>query len=278
MVERRFQVSPENRNKKMTSIRQEDSNSTATAYRRLIVNADDFGRNAAINAGIVRAVEHGIVTSASLMVRWPAAVAAAVYARRNRRLSVGLHVDLGEWEFHDGSWREIYQVVSLDDRAAIATELTHQVNWFKDIVGRDPTHIDSHQHIHRHEPVRSVLRDIARQLDVPLRHEHCEIRYCGDLYGQARDGVPVPDALTVEALTSILRSLDPGVTELGCHPGMGADGYSSYDSERQVEVEILCDPVIRQVLEYERIELIGFRDLTESEIGDARSTARHSRT
>ena len=49
--------------------------------RRLIVNADDFGQSAGINEGIIRCHERGIVTSASLMVRWPHAAAAAEYAR-----------------------------------------------------------------------------------------------------------------------------------------------------------------------------------------------------
>ena len=36
--------------------------------RRLVVNADDLGLTAGVNDGILRAHEHGIVTSASLLV------------------------------------------------------------------------------------------------------------------------------------------------------------------------------------------------------------------
>ena len=43
------------------------------AQRYLIVNADDFGQSPGINRGVIEAHENGIVTSASLMVRWPAA-------------------------------------------------------------------------------------------------------------------------------------------------------------------------------------------------------------
>ena len=63
--------------------------------RWVIVNADDFGRSRGVNRGIVEAHERGIVTSASLMVRWAAAADAAAYARMRPELSVGLHVDLG---------------------------------------------------------------------------------------------------------------------------------------------------------------------------------------
>ena len=64
--------------------------------RYLIVNGDDFGLSAGVNQGIIECAEHGILTSASLMVRWPAAIEAASYAKQNRAISVGLHVDLGD--------------------------------------------------------------------------------------------------------------------------------------------------------------------------------------
>ena len=50
-------------------------------WRYLIVNADDFGLSPGVNRGVVQAHERGIVTSASLMVRQPAAGAAAACAR-----------------------------------------------------------------------------------------------------------------------------------------------------------------------------------------------------
>ena len=87
--------------------------------RLLIVNADDFGMSAGINRGIAEAHERGIVTSTSLMVRWPAAKDAAVYARARPALGVGLHLDLGEWMYRDGQWFALYRVVAEDDAAAV---------------------------------------------------------------------------------------------------------------------------------------------------------------
>src|SRR5439155_11307284 len=57
-----------------------------TATRSLIVNADDFGQSEEVNAGVFEATERGVVTSASLMVRWPAAEQAVSYVRENPRL------------------------------------------------------------------------------------------------------------------------------------------------------------------------------------------------
>jgi predicted glycoside hydrolase/deacetylase ChbG (UPF0249 family) len=58
-----------------------------------------------VNRGIIEAREEGLVTSASLMVRWPAAVAAAAYARGHPDLGLGLHLDLGEWAHGKGPGR-----------------------------------------------------------------------------------------------------------------------------------------------------------------------------
>ncbi|HYT58594.1 MAG TPA: hopanoid biosynthesis-associated protein HpnK [Haliangiales bacterium] len=59
--------------------------------RRLIVNADDFGRSHSINQAVVRAHREGILTTASLMVNGEAADEAVELARQNPRLGVGLH-------------------------------------------------------------------------------------------------------------------------------------------------------------------------------------------
>jgi chitin disaccharide deacetylase len=229
--------------------------------RYLIVNADDLGQSPGVTRGILRAHAQGIVTSASLMVRWPAAAEAVAAARDHPRLSLGLHVDLGEWACRDGNWVPRYEVVPPGDAAAVADEVARQLQSFRRLVSRDPTHLDSHQHIHLREPARSVLAEAARRLKVPLRHCCPAIRYCGDFYGQTGDGAPLPEAISVEGLLGILRRLGPGVTELACHPGDGDDLDTTYHAERAREVEVLCDARVRATLAAERIELGSFADV-----------------
>src|SRR6266540_2073034 len=65
-----------------------------TQSKRLIVNADDLGRTEGINRGILEAHRRGIVTSATLMVNYPAADAVPAIARDNPGLGIGLHVQL----------------------------------------------------------------------------------------------------------------------------------------------------------------------------------------
>ena len=234
---------------------------TPAAEKFLIVNADDFGLSPGVNRGIARAHEHGIVTSASLMVRQPGAADAAEYARQSPSLCVGLHLDLGEWVYRNGEWSALYQVVPPDDADAVRDEAARQLESFVRLLGRPPTHVDSHQHAHRAEPLLSVAHSLAADLGVPLRHFAPGVRYCGDFYGQGGKGEPLPQFITPDALAQIIRSLPPGVTELACHPGDDPTLASPYRDERPVEVESLCHPGVRAALDERGVKLVSFRDL-----------------
>lgn len=229
--------------------------------KHLIVNADDFGLSPGVNDGIIKAAEEGILTSASLMVRQPAALAAASYAQQHPKLSVGLHLDFGEWVFQRDEWVPLYSVVPTQDAAAVADEVCRQLSQFQKLMNQPPTHIDSHQHVHREEPARSIVRMLAEQLAVPVREQTPGISYCGDFYGQGGQGEPMPELLSTGALKTILASLPAGITELGCHPGYDDGLATAYRVERALEVKTLCSPEIREVLAELQIELCSFKEL-----------------
>jgi chitin disaccharide deacetylase len=222
----------------------------APLLRTLIVNADDFGQSHDINRGIFEAAANGIVTSASMMVRWPAAEEAAAWARDHPEVSVGLHIDLGEWSVIDGEWHEMYRVVGEDDADAIAAEVDRQVGRFVALVGRVPTHIDSHQHSHRDGVLTPILVTLGERLGVDVRDLVGDVSYCGRFYGQYGKGVAYPEGITVEALVALLAELPEGTTELGCHPASGTldDLGSMYRLERLTELQTLCDPRVRAAL------------------------------
>lgn len=193
--------------------------------RFLIVNADDLGMTAPVNDGIFAAHEGGIVTSASLMVARPAAEEAAEALARFPDLAVGLHLELGEGEFQ------------------------HQLERFRELTGRDPTHVDSHKHVHETEPeIGATAEAIAAELGVPLRNR--AVRYEGGFYGR--------EAISVEHLTALIEGLPPGWTELGCHPAAGPVPSSSYDAERQVELGTLRAPGVKNLLNVTSVQLCSF--------------------
>jgi predicted glycoside hydrolase/deacetylase ChbG (UPF0249 family) len=231
--------------------------------RRLIVNADDFGRSHGINRGVFIAHAHGIVTSASVMVRWPAALDAVTYARRVPKLSLGLHIDLAEWVCSGHVWSPNYRVVDLGDPAAIRHEVWRQIERFDQLYGVYPTHLDSHQHVHRHEPARSVVIEIADHLGVPVREENARVAYCGDFHGQSGRGEPLHHAITVGALAELIGRLPEGTTEVGCHPGIGDESGSVYGLERDLEVQALCDPRIHSIVQSGGVALVSFQDVID---------------
>jgi predicted glycoside hydrolase/deacetylase ChbG (UPF0249 family) len=226
----------------------------------LIVNADDFGQSPGVNRGIIEAHEHGIVTSTSLMTRWLAAGEAALYARDHPKLSVGLHLDLGEWICQNGNWVPLYTVVPLDDESAVEREVYRQLEHFRYLVGKDPTHINSHQHVHLHEPLRSIALRLSETIGVPLRNLSPGIHYFLKFYGQTTEGLPLHTNITVERLTDSLSALPDGLTVFCCHPGHADDLNTPYKQERSQELRVLCDPRVRAAISSLGITLCSYED------------------
>ena len=200
---------------------------------RLIVNADDLGYTEAVNRGILEAHEHGIVTSASLMVDRPGAQDGVARAR-GTTLSVGLHAVLDR--------------VPAEDAAA---ERERQLARFEELVGERPTHVDSHHHTHREDAYRETFaafaeREGLKARDLAVRHEP---RFYGG------------PAVTVESLLELLATLPDGDVELGCHPGYTDGLRSRYVDERPTEVATLTDPRVRERVQELGIELIGWVQL-----------------
>ena len=227
----------------------------------LIVNADDFGQSTGVNRGIIEAHERGIVTSASLMTRWLAAGEASLYAKDHPELSIGLHLDLGEWAYRAGAWVPLYTVVPLDDKSAVECEVSRQLDSFRRLIGRDPIHINSHQHVHMREPVRSVALQLCESLGVPLRDLCPEVHYFGRFYGQTWDGLRLPTHIRTDFLIDSLSTLPAGLTVIVCHPGDDVDDLNSmYRVERREELRVLCDPRLKAAITAFGIRLCSWDD------------------
>lgn len=234
--------------------------------RLLIVNADDFGLSRGVNRGIIEAHERGIVTSASLMVNRPAAQDAAEAARRHPDLGLGLHVELRRRHVSRRPWTRIRSGDAR--RRSVEAELAAQLERFRRIVDRDPTHLDSHQHRHRAPELREVFAAAGEELGVPVRQLDDEIAFCGEFYGHDGAGREAPEKIAPAALVALLEGLGDGVTELGCHPGYddGIDAW--YRQGRAQEVATLCDPAVRDA-----VDRLGFRLVSFAEVASAGTPA-----
>jgi chitin disaccharide deacetylase len=153
----------------------------STGVRRLIVNADDFGRSASINAAVVRAHREGILTSASVMVNEPAFEEAVARARENPQLGVGLHLTLlcghsalapetipglvnAAREFTNNpasaGCRYFFQ---RHLREPLRQEIHAQFQRFR-ATGLALDHVNGHLHMHLHPTVFRILMEDAAQL------------------------------------------------------------------------------------------------------------------
>ena len=229
--------------------------------RTLIVNADDFGRSPEITAGILRAHAEGIVTSTSAMVRYPSSQAALEAASEHPRLGIGLHLDLGEWVFRDDGWVQVYDVVSLEDDEAVEEEARDQLARFRALAGRDPTHLDSHQHVHRQGAALRAAARLAGELSVPLREHTPGIRYWGHFYGRGAENQPFPEGVTASALVALIETLPDGVTELSCHPAEAGVVDEGYGAERTQELRTLCDVRVAEAIRRAGVRLVSFAEV-----------------
>jgi chitin disaccharide deacetylase len=207
--------------------------------RFLIVNADDLGMSAAVNDGIFAAHKGGIVTSASLMVDRPAAHTAVEALADHPDLAVGLHLDAAF--VLSGS-------IPPKGRTPVE-ECQTQLGRFRELVGREPTHLDSHKHAHETDEAFGAAAEVlAAELEVPLRNR--EIRYERRFYGR--------DAISPDHLMGLIEALPPGWSEIGCHPAAGPVPTSSYDAERQIELATLRDLRVKNLLNVTSVRLCSY--------------------
>ena len=147
--------------------------------KHLIVTADDFGLDEAINEAVERAYRDGILTTASLMIGAPAVADAVARARRLPGLRVGLHVTLvdgrcvlaphdipdlvgPQGEFRAGQFGPGVRFFFLPRvRRQLAAEIRAQFDAFH-ATGLPLDHVNAHKHMHVHPTVLAMILDIGR--------------------------------------------------------------------------------------------------------------------
>jgi len=220
--------------------------------RRLIVNADDFGLTPGVSAGILDAHRHGIVTSTTVLVT--ADIDRDQLARaRDCGLGMGIHVNLtlgtpltkaSSLVDANGRFiRDARRVAAQADPKDVEAEVAAQLERFEKLVGRPPTHLDSHHHVGTYTPVAEIVLSAAHRAGVAVRSQDAQVR------ARARAlrivtpdhffGGSGPDAYWSPATTlRHLRSLPSGVSEFMTHPGRYDDalGYSRYGRQRETEL------------------------------------------
>ncbi|RMH68325.1 MAG: ChbG/HpnK family deacetylase [Bacteroidetes bacterium] len=273
--------------------------------RLLIVNGDDVGMSHASNAASIEAMEKGLMTSATIMVPCPWFPEIAAYARAHPEADFGLHLThTSEWKGYRWGpvapktevpglvdpqgylWPSVQEVYAHATPEEALVEARAQIEKAL-AAGIDVTHLDSHMGTLHYDPAyHAVYRTLALEYDLPIRMPGRAVlaeRGLEHLRDQLdADGIVSPDHLifggpdegeSVEAYWKrILRTLQPGVTELFIHAALAGEemrhitnSWKTRDTEYRL---FTTDPEIRAMIEEEGIILIGYRELRRLQRGE----------
>jgi predicted glycoside hydrolase/deacetylase ChbG (UPF0249 family) len=136
-----------------------------------------------VNVAVAEAFRTGLITSASIMANMPAfAEACALVQANGLHGRIGVHLNLSEGRaltvpIRSHSWlcrpsgdlverRDKIWWLSRREARAVGIELASQVEAVL-AAGITPTHLDSHQHVHTHWPLGSIVMALARDYGIP---------------------------------------------------------------------------------------------------------------
>jgi predicted glycoside hydrolase/deacetylase ChbG (UPF0249 family) len=259
-----------------------------SASKKLIVNADDFGFTRDVNAGIVHAHRHGIVTATTLMANGHAFADAVRLADETPSLDIGCHLvliqgrSLVNGELLPTKWSELLERLirrKIDPYSELRAQLEKIFQ-----SGIRPTHLDTHKHTHVLPPVLSAVAKLAEEFDVPYlrmpfdadwRAVHwLSARYRARLQSagvRSTDhflGFRLTDSLNESNLMATLLKVSAGCTELMCHPGYLREelrqAATRLKEKRQVELQALTSARVRASIDQLGIELTTYRGMAEA--------------
>lgn len=269
----------------------------------LVVTADDFGADEAVNEAVEIAHRDGVLTAASLMVTGKAAGDAIARARRLPTLGVGLHLVLVEGRpalpptqipalvDADGRFRTnmalagLRFAVSPSARRQLAAEIEAQFAAFS-ATGLPLDHVNAHKHFHVHPMIGQLVIDAARRhgaraIRTPIEpgpakgSARLAVAFAQRLRRQVRRaGLRAPDRVFGLADTgrmdrsrtlAALAGVSDGVNELYLHPAVRNDwtGHTP-DYRYRAEFEALTAPAVREAIAARGARLGSFADFVGS--------------
>jgi chitin disaccharide deacetylase len=270
--------------------------------RLLIVHADDVGMSHSVNAATIKALEDGVVNSASIMVACPWFPEIAEYAKTHPDADFGLHLTLTSERvyYRWGPVAPREKVASLVDENGYFqhdwTPATHAKP--KDVeqeiraqierayaMGIRPTHLDSHQYrlYQNGKDLFDVLVRVAHEKKLPffvVRDWFAEHPYLES--GLSPADIVIDHTVTIdpsvrpekwpEFYRTAIKNLQPGVTEFVIHVAFADEEMTAATRERdtwgaawrQRDFDFFTSAEFRELLRQERIRLVTWRELTRA--------------
>lgn len=266
--------------------------------RYLIINADDFGLTESVSRGIIKAHREGILTSTTFMVNFPWAEQVAPLLREAPDLGVGVHLNLTtgapllppdqvpslvnvDGRFSKALLHLLFRV----DMAQARREWSAQVERAIALLGRRPTHLDTHRYLQGYPPFAEAMLAVAQEYGIPAaRCLYPDLAAQGQIgrwsprgllmerylrrssaltegSGLGCPGATIAGDFSLDGLMRRLQRVGEGVTEIVTHPGIVDDelrALSSLVEQRELELAALTAPEARRKVDELGITLISF--------------------
>ena len=270
-----------------------------TLKTSLVVTADDFGNDVAVNEAVEIAHRDGILTAASLMVGGPAAADAVARARRLPDLGVGLHLTLVDGtpvlppeqvpglvdatgRFRDNMALAGAAMFFLPaTRRQLAAEIEAQFAAFA-ATGLPLDHVNAHKHFHLHPTIAGLIAHHRRALRPArgARAARARRAVADRSVGEARrgalprgggsrcrarcSGCKHSGAMTADRLAQRSPRCPTGLSEIYLHPAT-RDDYPGHGPayRHRAELAALLDPGIRQQIAAAGVDSGSFAALAD---------------
>lgn len=272
--------------------------------RTVVVNADDFGLHPAATAGILAAMQAGVVTSTSVMVNGSASSAALACARQHQ-LDVGWHITLTHGRpvcapdtipslvDRHGNFHPLPTLIRRAwcgqlQRADVERELAAQWTLLHAGIGQ-PSHVNGHHHVHVLPVICDVVKALVQQHRIPwvrlpyerggLRTPRTAARFFLAAQRAAHPqfwadsgaaflpfyGLSLgADGDRLDAWEQLCARISTTDAEIMVHPAADDDSGDDFSGDRRGELQILLSPAWRTLMTSHGFRLAGFRALTPS--------------
>jgi hypothetical protein len=266
--------------------------------KEIIFTAEDFGWARKINEGIILAYEHGPITEISMAVNAPE-VEHALNSIKSKN-DIGLHFNLTKFKpvlkhnidsLIDKKTKEFKSIKNSDDLyrfltaakiSEISEEIHAQFNLFKELVGKNPSHITSHHGIHGDPKVLNIVIEIAKKYKIPVRLPVWMSATNGFVSNYAaeatlrRNGIKTTNKIFINIFNDDLREaplplvddfvnsiekMPNGLIEVGCHIGFMDKEVlfsSSLNWQRVKDLIALIDPSFTELLKKNKLKLVNW--------------------
>ena len=253
---------------------------------KVIINSDDFGYSSGINHGILEAHKKGILTSATLMTNTPGFEQAVQMAKETSSLGVGIHLTLTFLKPLSGKVNSLtdltgqFHKLSEYKAGTVAVDLDELYEeWNSQIQkaiqhGVQPTHLDSHHHIHTLGKHSEVIIRLAEKYNLPIRgnfDQKAAVKTTDyfepdfDLIGtwMQEEKEEQKIELYIDQLVERLHQYD--TTEIMCHVGYidrFLATHTSFSVPRIYQTDFLINSAfVDRIKEDTTIQLINYRDI-----------------